>query len=147
MTALQDQYDEAMFEFSMGEFAACIEKLEAILVEDPNHFDARLSLGMAYCRQGDFARAIEEGHKAEKLQPNDQLVHTNLSLFYVRAGDKEAAERHGLQSRIASWKGNMEPPTEKEPSSNGLGLAQESPSEVRISGRKPDSNAPEDPRP
>lgn len=102
--SLQDQYDEAMFEFSRGEFAAAIEKFEAILREDPAHFDAQLGLGMAWYRLGDFARAIEEGHKAEKLRPHEQLVHTNLSLFYMKSGDKKTAEHHGLQARIASWR-------------------------------------------
>jgi len=104
-------YDDAMFEFSQGNYDRAIELLSDILRGDPAHFDAQLSLGMAYCRKGDFARAIEEGHVAERMRPNEQLVHTNLSLFYMRAGDKKTAEHHGLQARIASWKGNMAPPT------------------------------------
>jgi hypothetical protein len=28
----------------------------------------------------------------------------------MKAGDKKTAEHHGLQARIASWKGNMTPP-------------------------------------
>ena len=101
---LQDQYDDAMFDFSQGEFDAAITKFRAILTEDPTHFDAQLSLGMAYYRKGDYDTAIAEGHKAEELKPNEQLVHTNLSLFYMRRGDKQTAEHHGLQARIASWK-------------------------------------------
>jgi hypothetical protein len=31
-------------------------------------------------------------------------VHTNLSLFYMKSGDKVTAEHHGLQARIASWR-------------------------------------------
>lgn len=110
---LQARYDDAMFCFSQEEYSTATAELEAILGIDPEFFDARLSLGMAYCRLGDFEKAITEGHKAEKLKPNEQLVHTNLSLFYVRAGDKEKAEHHGLQARIASWKGNMAPPSAK----------------------------------
>ena len=67
------------------------EILDAILAAHPDHFDAQLSLAMTYYRKGDFAKAIEEGHKAEKLKPNEQLVHTNLSLFYMKAGDKKPA--------------------------------------------------------
>lgn len=99
-----EQYDEAMHQFSMGRFDAAIEKLEDLLRQEPDHFDARLSLGMAYYRKGDYARAIEEGHKAEKLKPHEQFVHTNLSLFYMKSGDKKTAEHHGLQARIASWR-------------------------------------------
>jgi Flp pilus assembly protein TadD, contains TPR repeats len=111
--SLQDRYDDAMFDFSAGEYDSAIEKLRAILAEDPAHFDAQLSIGMAYYRKGDFATAIAEGHKAQKLRPNEQLVHTNLSLFYMKAGDKATAEHHGMQARIASWKADKTKPGER----------------------------------
>jgi tetratricopeptide (TPR) repeat protein len=107
--SLQDQYDDAMFDFSTGQFDSAIAKFETILKEDPNHFDAQLGVGMAYYRKEDYPRAIEEGHKAEKMRPNEQLAHTNLSLFYQKAGDKTKAEHHGLQARIASWKTPVDP--------------------------------------
>ncbi len=115
--SLQDRYDEAMHLYSMGQYDDAIARLQLILEQDPVHFDAQLSLGMAYYRKGDFARAIEEGHKAEKLKPHEQLVHTNLSLFYMKAGNKATAEHHGLQARIASWKtpATGEPPQEANP--------------------------------
>ena len=102
--SLQEQYDAAMFDFSQGEFGASVDKLKQVLAQDPAYFDAQLALGMAYYRLGDFATAITEGHKAEKLRPKEQLVHTNLSLFYMKSGDKVTAEHHGLQARIAGWR-------------------------------------------
>ena len=110
MPTPQEQYDDAMFAFSQGDNDAAIALLAALLAEDPAHFDAQLSLGMAHYRKGDYATAIAEGLKAEKLRPDEQLVHTNLSLFYMKAGDKKTAEAHGLKARIASWKGNMAAP-------------------------------------
>jgi len=107
---LQEQYDDAMFDFSAGDFDQAIGRLKKILAEDPAHFDAQLSLGMAYYRKGDYAAAIAEGHKAETLRPHEQLVHTNLSLFYMKSGDKKTAEHHGLQARIASWKADKSQP-------------------------------------
>jgi Flp pilus assembly protein TadD len=101
---LQEQYDAAMFAFSRGEFAAAVDQLKQVLARDPAYFDAQLALGMAYYRLGDFPAAIAEGHKAERLRPGEQLVHTNLSLFYMRSGDKVTAEQHGLQARIAGWR-------------------------------------------
>ncbi len=101
---LQEQYDDAMFDFSRGGFDLAITKLNAVLVQEPAHFEAQLALGMAYYRQGDLIAAIREGHKAEHLRPKEQLVHTNLSLFYMKSGDKITAEHHGLQARIAGWR-------------------------------------------
>ena len=99
----QGQYDDAMFDYSTGAFDAALGKLLGILAVDPNHFDARLALAMCHYRMGDFAAAIAEGHKAERLRPNEQLVHTNLSLFYMKSGDKTTAESHGLKARVALW--------------------------------------------
>ena len=112
MTSLQDQYDEAMFDFSKGDYDSAIAKLQGVLEQEPAHFDAQLALGMAYFRKGDYQTAISAGHKAEQLKPNEQLVHTNLSLFYMKAGDKKTAEHHGLQARIASWKADKTKPGE-----------------------------------
>lgn len=121
--SLQEQYDDAMFDFSMAEYDRAIEKLRAILAEDPNHFDAQLSLGMAYYRKGDYTAAITEGQKAEKMKPSEQLVHTNLSLFYMKAGDKNKAEHHGMQARIASWKSDKSKPGDKPKSDSELEMA------------------------
>src|SRR5256885_4465087 len=79
----QEQYDDAMFDFSTGDYDSAIAKFRAILAEDPSNFEAQLAVGMGYYRKGDYAAAIAEGHKAERLRPNEQLVHTNLSLFYM----------------------------------------------------------------
>ena len=109
MPTPQEQYDDAMFDFSQADYDAAIVRLRSLLAEQPEHFDAQLALGMAYYRQGDFATAIAEGHKAEQLKPKEQLVHTNLSLFYMKSGNKTTAEHHGLQARIAGWRENMTP--------------------------------------
>ena len=138
MATLQEQYDEAMFDFSTGNYDSAIARLKTLLAEDPGYFDAQLSLGMAYYRQGDYASAIAEGHKAERLQPRDQLVHTNLSLFYMKAGDKKTAEHHGLQARIASWRENMAAPGAPPPGDSDLQMAKPKPPTLRPPEKFPD---------
>jgi predicted Zn-dependent protease len=107
---MQEQYDDAMFDYTMGEYDTALGKFREILAAHPEHFDAQLAVAMCHYRKGDYAAAIAEGHKAEKLKPNEQLVHTNLSLFYMKSGDKKTAEHYGLQARVASWRGNMAKP-------------------------------------
>lgn len=139
MPSLQDDYDDAMFEFSMGNTDAAIDKLKAILAQDPNFFDAQLALGGAYYAKGDYAAAIEEGHKAEKLRPNDQLVQTNLSRAYMKTGDKTKAEHYGLQSRIASWRSDMAPPGSKPAEDSELQMAKPPmPPPVKLPEKFPD---------
>ena len=138
MPTLQEQYDDAMFAFSTGDYDSAIVKLKAALAEDPAYFDAQLSLGMAYYRKGDYATAIAEGHKAERLQPKDQLVHTNLSLCYMKAGDKKTAEHHGLQARIASWRENMGPPGSTPTGDSELEMAKPQPPPMKPPEKFPD---------
>jgi Flp pilus assembly protein TadD len=139
---LQEQFDDAMFDFSQSDYDSAIAKLRALLASEPSHFDAQLALGMAHYRKGDFAAAIAEGHKAEHLKPQEQLVHTNLSLFYMKSGDKVTAEKHGLQARIAGWredaakaKAGGEPVPEGNPE---LGMAGAKPQPVKLPGKFPD---------
>lgn len=140
MSDLQQQYDDAMFDYSTGDYDAATAKLLGILAVEPDHFDARLALAMCHYRKGDFARAIEEGHRAEKQRPNEQLVHTNLSLFYMKSGDKTTAEKHGLQARIASWKENMAAPTAGAAPADDpeLQMAQPKPKSFKLPEKFPD---------
>ena len=119
-------------------FETAIERFDQALILAPNFVPALINRGYTYDKLGQYERAIEEGHKAEKLRPNDQLVHTNLSLFYVKTGNKEAAEHHGLQSKIASWK---QPGEDAAPSSgggDGLQMAQPKAESFKLPGKFPD---------
>jgi tetratricopeptide (TPR) repeat protein len=118
--SIEEQFDEAMYEFSTGRCEAALERLKAIVARDPACFDAQLALGGAYYALGDYAAAIAEGRKAEKMRPNDQMAHTNLSRAYMKAGDKKLAEHHGLQARIASWRGDMAAPGARPAAESGL---------------------------
>ena len=133
---LQEQYDDAMFDFSRGDFDGAIARLRAVLAADPGHFDAQLALGMAHYRKGEYTVAIAEGHKAEQLRPREQLVHTNLSLFYMKAGDKPKAEHHGLQAKIESWRADAaktgKEPDAKSGSDAGLQIARPLPPPIKF---------------
>lgn len=134
MPDLQQLYDDAMFAFSQADYPRSVQLLEDVLTQDPGNFDAQLALGMSHYRLGDFARALVEGHKAEQLRPKEQLVHTNLSLFYMKAGDKVSAEKHGLKARIAGW---SDPATAASAGADHeLRLAQPQAAPVTVTGRK-----------
>ena len=136
----QELYDDAMFDYSTGDYATALGKLRSILDEEPANFDAQLAVAMCHYRQGDYPTAIAEGHKAEKLKPNEQLVHTNLSLFYMKSGDKQTAEKHGLQARIAGWKENMAAPVAgaAPPADSELQMAQPKLTPMKLPEKFPD---------
>lgn len=138
MNSHQEQYDDAMFDFSRGEYDSAIGKFRSILVSEPEHFDAQLALGMALYRKGEYPAAIAEGHRAEKLKPHEQLVHTNLSLFYMKAGDKPRAEHHGLQARISSWRTDAAQPAGQATGDPELAMAAPKVEPVKLPGKFPD---------
>ncbi len=138
MASQQEQYDDAMYDFSTGDYDGAIAKLKGLLEAEPGYFEAQLALGMAHYRKGDYAAAIAEGRKAEQMRPHDQLVHTNLSLFYMKAGDKTTAEHHGLQARIASWRTDKGAATEAVPSDPELEMAKPKLEPVKLPGKFPD---------
>jgi len=78
---LQDQYDRRDVRFQPGGIRRGDHEAKGDSCGGPRNFDAQLSMGMAYYRKGDYETAITEGHKAEKLKPNEQLVHTNRRCF------------------------------------------------------------------
>lgn len=146
MPDLQDSFDHAMLAYTTGDLDTAIAGFQRVLDSEPGHFDAQLALGLALSRKGDHAGAIAAGHKAERLRPNEQLVHTNLSLFYMKAGDKPAAEHHALQARIASWKSTPTTPHAPQPDSAStpppLAIAKPKPAGYVVSGAAPAASPP-----
>jgi predicted Zn-dependent protease len=136
MATLQEQYDDAMFAFSQANYDDAITKLNSILSEDPANFEAQLALGMSYYRLENYAQAIAEGHKAEALKPKEQLVHTNLSLFYMKSGDKLTAEKHGLKAKVAAWGSDMKTPGETAETDSELKIAQPEAKPISVTGKK-----------
>ena len=134
---LETLYDDAVFAYTSGDYTAAMEGFTEVLATSPTHFEAQLSLGMAYYRLEDFARAIEEGKKAEIMNANEQRVHTNLSLAYMRSGDKETAEHHGLQAKLSGWRGNMAVP-EEGAKEDDLKMAEAKPENIKMPTKFPD---------
>ena len=137
---LQTQYDDAVLAYTMGDYVVAIAGFEAVLAAEPDHFEAQLSLGMAFYRQENYARAIAEGHKAEEINSAEQRVHTNLSLAYMKNGEKEKAEHHGLQAKIAGWKDNMDAPDAGDGAAaeTDLKMAEEKPETIQLPTKFPD---------
>ncbi|MDA7916146.1 hypothetical protein N9B94_02800 [Verrucomicrobia bacterium] len=138
MQELQEIYDDAMLDFSCGDYDKAIKGYQSILAKEPEHFDAQLALGMAWYRKENYLRAIEEGHKAELLAPKEQLVHTNLSLFYMKSGNKETAEHHGMKARIASWQDDTSSPQDSLEENSELKMAGETPQPIKVPSKFPD---------
>jgi Flp pilus assembly protein TadD len=104
----EEFYDQGMLEFSMGEFEKAIMNYRQAVELDSTYFDAWHALGMAYLRTGRVSDAIAAGKRAVEIHPNDMLAHTSLSMYYMKAGDKIAAEREKGFATVLQWGGKVD---------------------------------------
>ncbi len=132
-------YDEAVYQLALGNVDRCIAELKALLKEYPDCLDAQLALGNAYLRQNDLEQALGETLKAVEMDAENQMAQMNLSIIYMRMGDKEKAEHHALKAKLSYWKksGKEPPPYLREAVQNDLKvLGQTPPSQPMVFSKK-----------
>ena len=84
-----------------AEAMACFDRCLAI---DPDYVDAMLGKAMVHLSRGEFEDAIQCGKRIVELTPDDILAHTNLSVFYQRAGRIAEAEAAAAKAKVLDWK-------------------------------------------
>ncbi|MEC7240957.1 MAG: tetratricopeptide repeat protein [Myxococcota bacterium] len=94
-------YDKAVRVYARGEVEQALDHLEAVLRLDPAHADAYELIGVMLGKTGRFHEAIDFFRRMEEVAPDEPMVNTNLSVFYMKIGDKQTAED---QSGIATQK-------------------------------------------
>ena len=85
-------YDAGLKEFAEGSEQKASEQLREAIELDPHFADAYEALGVILSRSDEFDEAIRLMKELERLDPESIMAHSNLSVFYMQKGDKEAAE-------------------------------------------------------
>lgn len=80
-----------------------VSLLEKAIQEDPKNQDAFETLGVILARQEKYNEAIEIMKKLVAINPDSIMAQTNLSIFYMKIGDKEKAEEHKAQSTVLQF--------------------------------------------
>lgn len=113
-TSLQDQIDDATFDFTMGDSDTALTKLNALTQAHPDSFAAWHALTEVCFSEGDYPKALEAGETAHKLEPEDIHINTSLSRIWVELGNKDKAEHYGAQARMLGWKDELKSPPAKD---------------------------------
>lgn len=113
-TSLQDQIDDATFDFTMGDSDVALSKLTALSATYPDSFETWHALTEVYFSEGLYDDALEAGEKAHALKSDDIHINTSLSRIWVERGDKDKAEHYGAQARMLGWKDELKSPPEKD---------------------------------
>jgi folate-binding protein YgfZ len=98
----QQFYRQAIQVFAQGDEAGAQTLVERALRLDPGMEDAYEVMGVLLGRSGLYHEAIDIFSRLEEVAPHEPMVNTNLSLYYMKIGDKEAAEN---QASLAIRKG------------------------------------------
>ena len=93
-------HERAVHRFGLGDDQGAIDLLQQALRADPSLAEAAEALGVILGRHGRYHEAIDIFRGLEELAPHEPLVHTNLSLFYMKIGDKAEAERQREQATL-----------------------------------------------
>ncbi len=111
---LQDQINDATFDFTMGDDESAINKLIAITESHPESFEAWHALTETYYSKKSFQAALKAAEKAHSIRANDIHINTSLSRIWIQLGDKQKAEHFGAQARMSGWKDALKSPSEKD---------------------------------
>jgi folate-binding protein YgfZ len=93
-------HDQAIHTFSEGNDERAVELLEQAVRLDPGLKDAYEALGVILGRREKYVQAIDIFRRLEEVAPDEPMVHTNLSVFYMKIGDQDEAERQKAQATL-----------------------------------------------
>ncbi len=96
--------DKGLSAFAQNQEAEAITFLEKAIDLDPTLADAYESLGVILSRQEKYPEAIALMETLLKLDPNRIMAHTNLSIYFMKLGDKERAEEEKAKATTLSMK-------------------------------------------
>ncbi|WP_303674724.1 CAF17-like 4Fe-4S cluster assembly/insertion protein YgfZ [Vampirovibrio chlorellavorus] len=90
--------------FSEGQDEAAIAKLRQALTVQPDLLAAYEALGVILSRHEEYEEAIALMNQLLALDPDHVLAHTNLSIFYMKLGDKDKAEDEKAKATTAAFR-------------------------------------------
>jgi folate-binding protein YgfZ len=101
-------YDRAIRVFAQGAEEDALSILEDALKLDPGFSDGYEAVGVILGRSERFHEAIDIFKRLEEIAPEAPMVNTNLSLYYMKIGDKTSAENEAakaMQKSLAAGTG------------------------------------------
>lgn len=120
-----ERYMEGMKLYGQQDYVAAAAKYAEALELVPDNTEVLHALAAAHMHGGDLDEAIKVASRIVELDPDDHLVHTTLSMIYVRKEDIDAAEAEQAKARMKAWKQELkENPDAPPPDEDGMKVIQ-----------------------
>lgn len=101
--ALEVEFENAVRLFHQGHNEQAKLVLQNLIKISPDFEDAYESLGVILGREEKYADAIELMNQLEKINPKSVMANTNKSLFYMKMGKIEEAEKEKSEATFKSF--------------------------------------------
>ncbi len=103
MTSMAARYDEAVALHERGSVEAAVEKLRALLEEEPSYALAHAALSVYLGELGRHDEAVEHARQVCELEADDPFSYVALSLICQKAGRIQEAEQAMMLARQADF--------------------------------------------
>ena len=114
----EQELQQAVLDFTLGDYTVALEKLDHVIFNDPGCFDAHLAKTEVFYAMEQYEQALSCAEKAEKIESDDVHLKTSLSRIWMRLGNKEKAEAYGAEAKMLNWKQELLSGSKPDPSSN-----------------------------
>lgn len=96
--------EKGLLAYAQNREEEAVANLRESLALNPALDDAYEALGVVLSKQEKYQEAIELMEKLVELDPNRVMAHTNLSVYYMKIGNKERAEEEKAKATSLSMK-------------------------------------------
>ena len=100
----EDHYYAALDLVAAGHDDQAVDEYRKSLAADPTFTDALHGLSRALQNLNRLDEAIEVAQRISKIDPDDVLAHTSLSIIYQKRGMVPEAEAEANKARVLGWK-------------------------------------------
>jgi hypothetical protein len=100
----EDHYYAALDLMAEGHLEQAVEAYRQSLAADPTFTEPMHGLVRALQDLQRYDEAIEVAQRIAKIDPDDVLAHTSLSVLYQKKGMIAEAEAEGAKARVLGWK-------------------------------------------
>jgi tetratricopeptide (TPR) repeat protein len=103
----ESKVTEGLKKYADGDTETAIALLREALQLNPRNADVYESLGVILSKLDRYDEAIALMHELVALEPDRIMAHTNLSVYYMKLGDKENAEDEKAKAMVLQMKQAM----------------------------------------
>ncbi|MBI2870871.1 MAG: tetratricopeptide repeat protein [Candidatus Omnitrophica bacterium] len=104
MEEKEAHYHRGVTLYGQEDINGALAEYERALEMDPHYVDALLGAAVACDRTGRLDHAVAFTLRAVRIDPENLLAHTSLSLFFQKLGMTRSAEETQSVARILAWK-------------------------------------------